>query len=210
MDAGGRAVSGTKAEESSGLNNPFPHSGNDNYRQVKPNAASAKIRRLFTTAPPLSWIPAFAGMTARREKAGRHPDNLFAIPDACLTPALSAIPSKAGVLPIVIPLKPGIPRRHSGAGPPAWMQVVEPCLERRPRNPVIYKIRSRRAGMTTTDKTNRTQHPLKSGAYSPIWASPSSAACSRRRSTTCIHAGVDSGLRRNDNEMTLWPESQSL
>ena len=27
---------------------------------------------------------------------------------------------------------------------------------------------------------------------------PPSAACSRRRSTTCIHAGVDSGLRRND------------
>ena len=29
-------------------------------------------------------------------------------------------------------------------------------------------------------------------------ASPPSAARSRRRSTTCIHAGVDSGLRRND------------
>ena len=31
-----------------------------------------------------------------------------------------------------------------------------------------------------------------------IPASLSSAACSQRRSTTCIHAGVDSGLRRND------------
>ena len=29
MDAGGRAASGTKAEESSGLFNTFPHSGND-------------------------------------------------------------------------------------------------------------------------------------------------------------------------------------
>ena len=32
MDAGGRAASGRKAEESSGLNNPFPRSGNDNQR----------------------------------------------------------------------------------------------------------------------------------------------------------------------------------
>ena len=30
MDAGGRAASGTKAEESSGLNYTFPRSGNDN------------------------------------------------------------------------------------------------------------------------------------------------------------------------------------
>ena len=30
MDAGGRAVSGTKAEESSGLDHPFPQCGNDN------------------------------------------------------------------------------------------------------------------------------------------------------------------------------------
>ena len=28
------------------------------------------------------------------------------------------------------PAKTGIPRRHSGAGPPAWMQVVEPRRER--------------------------------------------------------------------------------
>ena len=33
---------------------------------------------------------------------------------------------------------------------------------------------------------------------SNIPAPPSSAACSRRRSTTYIPAGVDSGLRRND------------
>ena len=50
-------------------------------------------------------------------------------------------------------------------GTPAWMhayrdvgvverrleqaaEVVEPCLERRPRNPVVYTIHSRIAGMT--------------------------------------------------------------
>ena len=38
-----------------------------------------------------SWIPACAGMTTSREKAGCHPDNPFAMPDQCLTPARAVI-----------------------------------------------------------------------------------------------------------------------
>ena len=34
------------------------------------------------------WIPACAGMTARREKVGCYPDNPSVIPDKCLTSAL--------------------------------------------------------------------------------------------------------------------------
>ena len=77
-------AAGRRRPESSGLNNPFPQSENDNYRQDKPNAASAKTRRPFTIWASPSWIPAFAGMTARREKAGRHPANPFAITDKYL------------------------------------------------------------------------------------------------------------------------------
>ena len=38
----------------------------------------------------------------------------------------------------------------------------------------------------------------ESRSLSSIPAQPSSAACSRRRSTTYVLVGVDSGLRRND------------
>ena len=40
----------------------------------------------------------------------------------------------------------------------------------------------------------------KPGQVQPSRHSLSSAACSRRRSTTYIPVGVDSGLRRNDDE----------
>ena len=35
------------------------------------------------------------------------------------------------------------------------MQVAEPCLERRPRNPVVYASHSRTAGMTTRRATSQ-------------------------------------------------------
>ena len=52
--------------------------------------------------------------------------------------------------------------------------------------------------MTTHGHDNRMRHPTKPAILS-LPGSPSSAACSRRRSTTCIHAGVDSSLRWNDD-----------
>ena len=87
------------------------------------------------------------------------------------------------------------PRRHSSEGSPAWMQVVEPCLERRPRNPVVYTIHSRKAGMTTEALFRQAG---RNRNRPDIPASPPSAACSRRRSTTYIPVGVDPDLRRND------------
>ena len=62
MDAGGRAASGTKAEESSGLNNPFPQGGNDNPADEM--RAGGNRNPLNTPASP-PWIPACAGMTKR-------------------------------------------------------------------------------------------------------------------------------------------------
>ena len=78
-DVGGRAASGTSGRggraapacsrqvwnEGRGIqwfNNPFPRSGNDN-RGDNRLRASGKTGHPFTTAPPPSWIPAFAGMT---------------------------------------------------------------------------------------------------------------------------------------------------
>ena len=40
------------------------------------------------------------------------------------------------------------PRRHSGAGPPAWMQVVEPRLEQAAEESSGVISYSRKAGMT--------------------------------------------------------------
>ena len=47
--------------ESSGLNNPFPQSGNDSPISVH---QPGKNKRQSNTPVPPSWIPAFAGMTA--------------------------------------------------------------------------------------------------------------------------------------------------
>ena len=90
------------------------------------NAPSGKTGHSFNIAIPPSWIPACAGMTTE---------------------------TKTGLSPYrqtyAWQYSNRSPYRHSGAGPPAWMQVVEPRLERRPRNPVVYFIHSRPAGMTT-------------------------------------------------------------
>ena len=43
------------------------------------------------------WIPAFAGMTTRREKVGCYPDSPFAMPDKFLTSAPFVIPAQAGI-----------------------------------------------------------------------------------------------------------------
>ena len=50
--------------ESSGLDNLFPHSGNDNHRHV--HLTRHLIKPAVSSLPgPPSWIPAFAGMTIR-------------------------------------------------------------------------------------------------------------------------------------------------
>ena len=73
------------------------------------------------------------------------------------------------------------PRSHSGEG----------------RNPVGYTSHSRTAGMTTRGATN--QRAIRQNLPSLHSSDPpSSAARSRRRSTTYIRVGVDSGLRWND------------
>ena len=74
------------------------------------------------------------------------------------------------------------PSRHSGAG----------------RNPVVYCIHSRIAGMTITGR--QPNAPSTKTCHSFTTAPPpSSAACSRRGSTTYIPVGVDSSLRWNDD-----------
>ena len=63
MDAGGRAVSGTKAEESSGLLHTFPPGGNDHmgypckrYQRNPPDTLARLPRRLVPNAAlPLSF-----------------------------------------------------------------------------------------------------------------------------------------------------------
>ena len=70
MDAGGRAASGTKAEESSGFNKPFPPQagmttqGYDFDRLVADRHKSGSI----WSFGPVSWIPAFACL----RQAGRN------------------------------------------------------------------------------------------------------------------------------------------
>ena len=56
------------AEESSGLTNHFRNAGMPTQGMTL-NAPSDKICHPFTAAPPLSWIPAFAGMTTGK---GHH------------------------------------------------------------------------------------------------------------------------------------------
>ena len=56
---------------------------------------------------------------------------------------------------------------------------------------------------------NATRHPVKARHPLIIPASPSSAACSRRRSTTYVPVGVDSGLRRNDGGVRCHPGNSS-
>ena len=64
---------------------------------------------------------------------------------------------------------------------------------------VVLISHSRSAGMTIRGHDNRTRHPTKPAILS-LPGPPSSAACYRRRSTTYIHAGVDSSLRWNDGK----------
>ena len=84
--------------------------------------------------------------------------------------------------PVAVWRKPKPKRnRHSGAG----------------RNPVVLTSHSRRAGMTT--QCAEQSKPGKVGARPTSRQRLSSAACSRRRSTTYVPVGVDPGLRRNDD-----------
>ena len=64
MDAGGRAASGTKAEESSGFNKPFPPEAGMTTRgmALRLVADRHKLGSIWRFGP-VSWIPAFAGMT---------------------------------------------------------------------------------------------------------------------------------------------------
>ena len=119
--------------------------------------------------PPTSCRRAFAGMTTGR---------------------WSGLPSFYGQVgcgwefvgdgkrAVRMPTNSFLPRRHSGAG----------------RNPVVLIIHSRGAGMTTRHDDRR-RHPAKPAIHSPLWH-PLLGGCSRRRSTTYIPVGVDSGLRR--------------
>ena len=106
-------------------------------------------------------------MTPGSEWACRHPDSPFAISGKCLISA----------------------PRHSGAG----------------RNPVVYITHSRSAGMTTDTTTQRAIRQNLSTLHLPVRpprpsvpdlpaagrrGSTTSAACSRRRSTTYIPVGV--------------------
>ena len=83
--------------ESSGLNHPFPQSGNDNHSNDNRTRASGKACHSFTIASPLSWIPAFAGMTTGVEMGlspSRQPlCHVWQMPD----PSPSVIPAKAGI-----------------------------------------------------------------------------------------------------------------
>ena len=91
MDAGGRAASGTKAEESSGFNNPFPQSGNG-----KRVTSADREKSQFVSHPASAFLDSSLRWNDDEEKKGRLPSgNPFAIPAECLTPS---------------------PRRHSGAG----------------------------------------------------------------------------------------------
>ena len=96
---------------------------------------------------------------------------------------------------LVIPAQAGIqPPRHSGAG-----RNPTPRHSGAGRNPVVCSIHSRTAGMTTETTTNApsgktcysftTVSPFSSAACSRR-RSTTSAACSRRRSTTYIPVGV--------------------
>ena len=102
--------------------------------------------------------------------------------------------------------------RHSGESPPEWMHAYRdlggrtaPARHRQvgnrpPRNPVVYVIHSRKTGMTPPpcfSQLDAHKSQLECRYYPTL---DSSAACSRRRSTTCIHAGVDFSLRWNDNK----------
>ena len=78
------------------------------------------------------------------------------------------------------------PRRHSGAGPPAWMQVVEPRRERRPRNPVVLIIHSRKAGMTNgrlkrAGKNHNSFHIPPPPSWIPAYAGRLRASMPSRR-----------------------------
>ena len=96
---GGRAASGTKAGESSDLFNTFPQSRND--RRVTP-ADRAKSQSI--SHPDSAPLDSSLRWNDNEEKKGGLPsDNPFAIVAEYLT---------------------SCPPRHSGAGPPAWMQGV--------------------------------------------------------------------------------------
>ena len=81
----------------------------------------------------------------------------------------------------VLPVRTGIhPLRHSGAGrnPPP------PSFRRRPESSGLYNTFPRSGNDNPKHRSDRNRTPN----YHP--APPSPAACSRRGSTTCIHAGV--------------------
>ena len=71
---GGRAAPGTKAEESSGVYNPFPHSGNDNRRDNR-------TRYPAKPAIPSPSRPAFLDSGLRRNDNGGR-NGFVAIPTA--------------------------------------------------------------------------------------------------------------------------------
>ena len=85
-----------------------------------------------------SWIPAFAGMTTRREQVGCHLDSPSAMPTECLTVAPSVIYGQevlyaarghacmdAGGRAASGTGRRGCPE-PPGAGPPAWMHA---CMD---------------------------------------------------------------------------------
>ena len=100
MDAGGRAVSGTKAEESSGLDKPFPQSGNVN-RTWASDERRHPINFSIHSLPGFhSWIPAFAGMTTGVGMGLLPSDSPFAMPHKFLTlapPSFRRRPESSGL-----------------------------------------------------------------------------------------------------------------
>ena len=93
MDAGGRAMSGTKAEESSGLWNTFPPGGHDHAWVIPASAICLTLRPVFLgpfqtrlyygsaelaerSASMQAWIPACVGMTTGRKQRLKDPESI--------------------------------------------------------------------------------------------------------------------------------------
>ena len=106
--------------------------------------------------------------------------------------------------------------RHSGERPPAWMQVVEPRLERRPRNPVVDTIHSRSAGMTAI--ATITQHAIHQNLPFIYFLAPTSwipafacllqagrndAVTGMTEAVAVLHAGLPVSVRRKSMDSDL-------
>ena len=150
MDAGGRAASGTKAEESSGLYKPFPQGGNDR-RMTPADRGKSQFVSHPASAPldsSLRWNDNGGeyGKIAEEQKAPSFIDTPTGMQVVGRRLKQAAEEARNRLAQIEIQL-----RRHSGAG----------------RNPVVYTIHARNAGMASEEYL-----PLKTPTQSQAAPAP--------------------------------------